>query len=351
MKETTTKGNNFLRRTVEFQPHSRNLFFHILTACNLKCAHCYINPDQHGTRTLDEDAIKGWLRLFSLEHGSGAIKKVQDTNVIFLGGEPTLNPALAPGIKEARRLGYASITVDTNGYLFHNILDKVTPEYVDYFSFSLDGSKPEINDSIRGRGTFETCTKGIRAAVKRGFAASSIFTASAANIHDLPNMPKLLQKLGVSRFFIQVIGIRGNPAREGGARLQLTRDVWESVVPGTAFEAAKLGLVCHYPKVFLERDEPFECAGIVAENYFVFPNGRVYTCPLCEDYPLHSYEIRQGRLEIRPPLTESELYTLKIPEGCVMNKLFHPGNLEYDQRGEPKYKIACCMLKEEVVLR
>ncbi len=343
-------GTDFLKRTVEFRPNSRNLFFHILTACNLKCAHCYINPSQHGNVTLDETTIKRWLRLFSLTKGSDAIRSAEDTNVIFLGGEPTLNPALAQGIKEARRLGYASVTVDTNGFLFHDILAKITPEEVDYFSFSLDGSVPETNDIIRGKGTFEVCTRGIRSAVELGFGVSSIFTASSVNIHDLPNMPHLLKDLGVTRFFIQVIGIRGNSAMDGGESLQLARDAWESVVPETAMEAAKLGMICHYPKVFLDREETFECAGLVAENYFVFPNGRVYTCPLCEDYPLHAYEIRDGRLVRRPPITEAELYTLKIPEGCVMNRLLHPGNIIYEKGGEPRYKIACCMLKEEIVL-
>ncbi len=348
MKAINKSGKAIKRRTVQFSPHSRNLFFHILTACNLKCAHCYINQEQHGTRTLDADTIKKWLDLFSRSNSSKAIKDVQDTNVIFLGGEPTLNPALALGIKEARRLGYASVTVDTNGYLFHNILERVTPEEVDYFSFSLDGSCPEVNDAIRGNGSFDTCTAGIQRAVELGFSVSSIFTANAGNIHDLPNMPELLKRLGVSRFFIQVIGIRGKSAKGRGPLLQLTKQEWESIVPETAQKAAELGLICHYPTVFLSKDGPFECAGLVAENYFVFPNGRVYTCPLCEDYPLHSYEIENGRLIKRPPITETELFSLKIPEGCVMNKLLHPGNLSYDSNGDPLYKIACCMLKEEI---
>ncbi len=347
MKNKST-DKTIKKRTVQFRPDSRNLFFHILTACNLKCAHCYINQEQHGTRTLDEDTIKKWLRLFSSSTTSRAIKAVEDTNVIFLGGEPTLNPALAEGIKEARRLGYASVTVDTNGYLFNDILEKVTPEEVDYFSFSLDGSSPEVNDPIRGKGSFDACTAGIRQAVELGFTVSSIFTASTENIHDLPNMPELLKGLGVSRFFIQVIGIRGNSAKKEGTTLQLTKQVWESVVPETAQRAAELGLICHYPTVFLSKETLFECAGLVAENYFVFPNGRVYTCPLCEDYPLHSYEIKDNKLVRRPPLTEMELFNLKIPEGCVMNKLLHPGNLSYDSNGEPLYKIACCMLKEEI---
>ncbi|MBW1932589.1 MAG: radical SAM protein [Deltaproteobacteria bacterium] len=312
------------RRTVQFQPNTRNFFFHILTQCNLRCRHCYINPEQHGRQILDERTLARWLAIFANNYpitkspNHRIPQSPNNTNVIFLGGEPTLSPALPHGIKEARRLGYASITVDTNGYLFNDILDMVSPEDLDYFSFSLDGSHPKVNDFIRGEGVFDICTSGIRLALEKGFGVSVIFTASRMNIHDLVNMPPLLTDLGVKRFFIQVIGIRGKPARKGETALQLSREEWETVVP--------------------------EVAG-----KFVFPNGRVYTCPLCEDYPIHSMEIVDGVLKERPPIRECDLFSLQIPEGCVLNKILHPGNISYDSDGRPVSRIACCMLKEEVL--
>ncbi len=350
------------RRTVQFQPNTRNFFFHILTQCNLRCRHCYINPEQHGKQILDERTLARWLAIFADNHqilnhqitkskspNHQITKSPNNTNVIFLGGEPTLSPALPHGIKEARRLGYASITVDTNGYLFNDILDRVSPEDLDYFSFSLDGSHPGVNDFIRGEGVFDICTSGIRRALEKGFGVSLIFTASRMNIHDLVNMPPLLTDLGVKRFFIQVIGIRGKPARKGETSLQLSREEWEAVVPEVAGKAAEKGLHVTYPKVFLKPDETFACAGLVADNYFVFPNGRVYTCPLCEDYPIHSMEIVDGVLKERPPIRECDLFSLQIPEGCVLNKILHPGNISYDSDGRPISRIACCMLKEEVL--
>jgi hypothetical protein len=47
-------------------------------------------------------------------------------------------------------------------------------------------------------------------------------------------------------------------------------------------------------------------------------------------------------------LNESDLFKLNIAEGCVMNKLIQPHNLSYTIGGVPEYKIACCLLKEEV---
>ncbi len=184
-----------------------------------------------------------------------------------------------------------------------------------------------------------------------------------------------------------MIGIRGNsiPNQDKAPKygkdddgeevvsssLQLTRAEWLATVPDVAAQVAKLGITVTWPKVFLESDAPFECAGLVADNYFIFPNGRVYRCPICEDYPLHSMVITKDTIvkETLNPETigkgvidnetilstgkinEADLFNLSIPEGCVMNKLIQPGNLEYEADGDPKYKIACCMLKEEMSQR
>lgn len=333
------------RRTVAFSKKSSNLFFHILTKCNLRCRHCYINPEQHGKNKLSLSTIKAWLDEFAPNSGK--------TNLIFLGGEPTLHPDLARAVKYARDRGFGSITVDTNGYLFHDVLSRVSPGEVDFFSFSLDGATPRTNDWIRSKGSYDVCKKGIQRAVDKGFAASLIYTVSTLNIDELESMPSLIANLGVERFFIQVIGLRGKAASRAttGSKpgaLQVSRSRWLETIPAVAQKVAGLGVTVSYPKVFLEPGESFECAGLVAQNYFIFPNGRVYRCPLCEDHPIHSMVFRDNKLIQTANLNESDLFGLNIPEGCVMNKLIQPHNLSYTKEGIPEYKIACCLLKEEV---
>lgn len=332
-----------LRKTVSFSKNSTNVFFHILTECNLKCRHCYINPDQQGKGIVPLNTIEAWLKLFS--------KKKEAVNVIFLGGEPTLHPDLSAAIKKAKELGFASVTVDTNGYLFNGILDRVNPDEVEYFSFSLDGPDPETNDPIRGKGSFNKCVSGIRRAISKGFHASLIYTVSLTNINELYRMPPLLKDLGIERFFIQVIGIRGKSAKSFNPQieeLQVPFSRWIGTVPEVAEKAADLGIIVTYPKVYLKADEQFECAGVVADNYFIFPNGRVYRCPLCEDYPIHGLKIEKDLMVTMPKINETDLFNLTIPEGCVMNKIIQPHNISYDDKGFPKYQVACCMLKEEV---
>ncbi len=332
-------------RTVAFSRNSANVFFHILTRCNLTCRHCYINPEQHGQQTLPLATIQAWLGAFS--------KNSHTKNLIFLGGEPTLHPELPAAIRFARKMGFGSITVDTNGYLFHDILEKVHPGEVDTFSFSLDGATRATNDRIRGQGSFQTCLAGIRKAVSRGFNTSLIYTVGSANINELKKMVPLLGELGVGRFFIQIIGLRGRSAGQEAetdpdGQLQVTRHKWLETVPQVARMIAKSGIPVTYPKVFLDLDEKFECAGLVADNFFIFPNGRVYRCPLCEDFPIHSLAFTENQLVASARLNESDFFQLNIPEGCVMNKLIQPKNLSYREDGTPDYKIACCLLKEEI---
>jgi len=329
-------------KTVAFAKDTANVFFHLLTQCNLACRHCYINPQQHGTQRLGIEQVRQWLQIL--------IHRSPRANLVFLGGEPTLHPDLAVAVKSARQLGYASITIDTNGYLFNDILEKVTPQDVDVFSFSLDGPDADVNDAIRGPGCFDRCTQGIRLAKSKGFGISLIYTVSSRNRAHLEAMVPLLQQWGVDHFFIQVIGLRGKSAGPSSADtpLQVTREQWLMSIPDAAQAAADLGIRVTYPKVYLDPGEPFECAGRVADNYFVFPNGRVYRCPLCEDFPLHSLSFVEDRLVATGPINETDLFQLDIAEGCVMNKLIQPRNLVYRPDGSPAYKIACCLLKEQI---
>lgn len=329
-----------IAKTVGFKEGERNVFFHILTACNLSCKHCYINKDQHGTTQLSKEELVEWMALFA--------SKDKKSNLIFLGGEPTLHPDLAYGIEKAKEFGFA-VTVDSNGFLFHDLLEKTSPQLLDYLSFSLDGPDAGVNDPIRGTGVFDVCTANIKRAVAMGFNVSLIYTVSRKNLLHLERMIPLLRELGVKKFFIQVIGLRGNSAGASTEETsQVTRKEWLEIVPEVARKAAAEGIHVTYPKVFLEKEEHFQCAGNVAENYFVFPNGRVYQCPLCEDHPIQSYQIENGVLKKMDGLREDNFFNLNIAEGCVMNKLLQPDTIEYDAQGKPQYKISCCLLKQEI---
>jgi MoaA/NifB/PqqE/SkfB family radical SAM enzyme len=329
-----------IARTVGFKKGERNVFLHILTACNLSCRHCYINKAQHGSKALAKEQLLQWIALFA--------DPEKKTNLIFLGGEPTLHPDLPVAIEKAKKLGFF-VTVDSNGYLFNDLLEKTTPDLLDYLSFSLDGPDAGTNDPIRGAGVFDVCTENIERAVRKGFKVSVIYTVSRKNLDALVRMVPLLERLRVDKFFIQVLGLRGNSVLGASEETtQVSRKEWLAIVPSVARLAADKGIQVTYPKVFLGRGEPFECAGNVAENFFIFPNGRVYQCPLCEDHPINAYRIENDRLVKNEGLMEDSFFRLGIAEGCVMNKLLQADNIEYNERGKPRYRISCCLLKQQI---
>ncbi len=270
------------KKTVAFLKNSSNLFFHILTKCNLFCKHCYINKEQHGDNTLDIATIKNWLDLFS--------NKSKQINLIFLGGEPTLHPDLSIAVKHAKKIGYNSITIDTNGYLFNDILDKITCDEVDFISFSLDGATKKTNDSIRGQGSYAQCLAGIKEAQTKGFSTSMIYTVSNDNIDELSMMPDLVKRLNIERFFIQVIGIRGKSSEIKNNKTnldtgQVSKEKWLTIVPKTAEQIAEHGIIVTYPKVFLESDEKFECAATVSDNFLFSPIKECISALFVKIYP------------------------------------------------------------------
>jgi MoaA/NifB/PqqE/SkfB family radical SAM enzyme len=329
-----------MKKTVSFLKNSKNIFFHILTNCNLKCKHCYINKKQHGSNMLSLTIVKSWLSVFS--------KICTESNLIFLGGEPTLHPDLAQMIKFANTMQFKSITIDTNGYLFNDIILRVEPSEINYISFSLDGATQKTNDNIRGNGSFNKCIEGINKAVSKGFKTNLIYTVSNLNINELDMMVNLVLKLKIDRFFIQVIGIRGNSAKNQKNNLQVSKKEWNEIIPKIAEKICNNGITVTYPKIYLEPDELFECGGKVSDNYFIFPNGRVYKCPLCEDYPIHSLAFDNNSIVNTKKINEKDFFNLDISEGCVMNKIIQPDNIEYNDDGTPKFKVACCLLKEEI---
>ena len=75
--------------------------------CNVACTYCTITPAMR-TRALSAADIAAALRL---ARASGFERAA------FTGGEPTIRPDLLGQLRLAKRLGFSSIKVQTNGLL------------------------------------------------------------------------------------------------------------------------------------------------------------------------------------------------------------------------------------------
>ena len=110
----------------------------ITNRCTLRCKHCFIyrdgNPnDPH--KEMDTSTMIGKLSELQERHGIGTM--------LWMGGEPLLRPDV---LREGAEL-FERNTVTTNGTI--DLIDLPRCTYV----VSLDGP-PELNDGIRGKGTF-----------------------------------------------------------------------------------------------------------------------------------------------------------------------------------------------------
>src|SRR3954452_14155828 len=128
-----------------FSTHSADLY--INTRCNFGCQTCFLG-DAYFERNLnmgadDVTAIGGWL----LRDG------VPD--VAVLGGEPTLHPQLLEILSSLREAGIAQLRLITNGTpRARRLLAGPLDDLVDLTYVSLDGATAEVNDALRGSGTF-----------------------------------------------------------------------------------------------------------------------------------------------------------------------------------------------------
>ncbi|HHT9132786.1 MAG TPA: radical SAM protein, partial [Candidatus Tripitaka californicus] len=163
----------------------KELWIHTNNSCNLRCAHCLVESSSSGEYGLSTS------ELAELIHQA---KSLGVSQFYFTGGEPFLRPDLFQLCSFAIA-GGSNVTILTNGTLINKEtvkwLNALPPGSV-RLQISLDGSKPEVNDPIRGRGSFESILRGIGEAVHAGLSPTVATVLLPENLHDLPELPRLL---------------------------------------------------------------------------------------------------------------------------------------------------------------
>lgn len=163
-----------------------HVFWNITNKCNLYCKHCSANA---GERLPAELTTSEALRL---------TKKLIDAKVLsisFTGGEPLLREDLFTIISAIN--GRMSVSLSTNGTMITNhIVHRLIENKIKKISVSLDGSRPETNDFIRG-GSFDKIIKGIERLSEINAKISIVTVITKSNYKDIPNLVKLAYNLNV----------------------------------------------------------------------------------------------------------------------------------------------------------
>src|SRR5437763_10081428 len=136
------------------------LTWELTYACNLACVHCLSSSGRRDPRELSTDECKALIDEF---------ERMQIFYVNIGGGEPTVRPDFWELVDYATA-HHVGVKFSTNGI-------KITPEiaerlaasdYVDV-QISLDGATEDVNDAVRGPGSYRTALRAMENLAEAGF--------------------------------------------------------------------------------------------------------------------------------------------------------------------------------------
>ena len=256
------------------------LTWELTYACNLACAHCLSSSGRRDPREL------------STRQCEAVIDELQRMQVFYVnigGGEPTIRPDFWHLLQYAVD-HHVGVKFSTNGV-------RITPErarflastdYVDV-QVSLDGATAEVNDHIRGPGSYETATRALQNLAEAGFRDAKIsVVVTRHNVGQLDEFKAL--------------------ADEYGATLRLTRlrpsgrgaEVWDDLHPLPEQQRVLFDWLTAHGENVLTGDSFFHLAGF-GESLpglnlcgagrvvcLIDPIGDVYACPFAIHDEFHA---------------------------------------------------------------
>ena len=187
------------------------LTWELTYACNLSCVHCLSSS---GRRNPDE---------LTTEQCKAVIDELQRMQVFYVnigGGEPTVRPDFWELVDYATD-HQVGVKFSTNGL---RIDEKVAQrlaasDYVDV-QISLDGATAEVNDAVRGKGSFDMATTALRNLADAGFQDAKIsVVVTRHNISQLDEFKELADRYGAT--------LRITRLRPSGRAV----DVWDELHP------------------------------------------------------------------------------------------------------------------------
>ena len=126
--------------------------------CNLRCKHCYLHGELESPSAQPDNEL-------GTEECIQIIEQFDDVgvfNVTVLGGEPLVRSDIMVILRHMGEKKFWT-RVDTNGTLIdEHTARELADTGIKGINFSLDGPNPEINDAIRGKGSFEKSVRGLK---------------------------------------------------------------------------------------------------------------------------------------------------------------------------------------------
>ncbi|MCQ8835208.1 mycofactocin radical SAM maturase [Streptomyces malaysiensis] len=282
------------------------LTWELTYACNLSCSHCLSSSGRRDPRELSTAEAKAVI---------AELEAMQVFYVNIGGGEPTVRPDFFELLDYATS-HHVGVKFSTNGV-------RITPEvaerlarndYVDV-QISLDGATADVNDAVRGAGSYATAIRAMENLAEAGlknFKLSVVCTR-----HNIPQLDAF--KALADRYGAQLRLTRLRPSGRGA-------DVWDELHPLPGQQRELYDWLVAHGETVLTGDSFFHLSAfgeaLLGLNLcgagrvvcLIDPVGDVYACP----FAIHD-EFLAGN--VREPLgfagvwRGSELFRrLRVPQ-------------------------------------
>lgn len=247
------------------------LTWELTYACNLSCVHCLSSSGRRNPAELSTDECKAVI---------DELERMQVFYVNIGGGEPTVRPDFWELVDYSVAHG-VGVKFSTNGVkLNQRAAERLAgSDYVDV-QISLDGATAEVNDAVRGAGSYDMAVRAmsnLAAAGFRGFKISVVMTRQ--NVSQLDQFAELADRFGA---VLRITRLR--PSGRGA-------NVWEQLHPTADQQRELYGWLLAHGERVLTGDSFFHLSayggslpglnmcGAGRVVCLIDPIGDVYACP------------------------------------------------------------------------
>ena len=294
---------------IESRPLS--VYWGISSDCNFRCRYCYANCGG-----ITNSKIKSYL---SVNEYRSIIDKIKDfgfVEIVFTGGEPLLNTDVFEMANYAKEKGL-SCGLLTNGSLVKNY-NVEQFKIFDYVKISLDSTEKEVNDQLRGRGSYNKIIDAIRMLRNNDI---NVDIGTVITKYNKDNLEALITYLH-SEFDIKVHTIANHIPLGRGSNSELSCSFEEvkkcdEVILKTKWKLSQNGLYSIIQDFFFPNGRKVSC-GMGMSEIYVNEKGDVYPCRMTYDAQYYLGNLLRENLETilsRVKKITNDLHVDKL-EGC-----------------------------------
>jgi len=285
-----------------------NVTWEITLRCNLKCAHCLSDAG---------DAAPNELSTLQCQRLIDQLTAIRVFQVNIGGGEPFIRKDFLDLLEYAHENGLVTC-VSTNGMRIDDgLAQRLSRFRMLYLQVSLDGATADVNDPIRGEGTYDRIMEAVACLARHKVPFSINTVLTRTNYPQLDDLRKLAGEYGaelrVSRFRPSGRG-KESKAALGPDKDQLeTFAEWlerhDLVRTGDSFFC----LISEH-----RRRKGLDMCGAAKMTCCISPSGDLYPCAFLQEQPFLAGNVRKRALKEMwdHSLVFSQLRHLNV-ESCV----------------------------------